>query len=204
MPKNHTDYSKTIIYKLVKNDDYDNVNIYIGNTTNFIKRKNYHKSSCYNVMMHDYYNKKSQYIRDNGGWEEWYMIEIEKYPCNDGNEARAREEYWRCYFNANLNSQKALRTKDEQILYQKEYDKQRWKNMDILDKQKHNERTNNHYHNNKEKISNKAREKITCECGCVLSKDTLTRHRKSKKHIDLIKNIYYIVEDDVRSIIKGN
>jgi hypothetical protein len=200
MPKTSTDYSKTIIYKLVKNDDYDNANIYIGNTTNFIKRKNYHKSSCYNVMMIDYYNKKSQYIRDNGGWEEWNMIEIEKYPCNDGNEARAREEYWRCYFNANLNSQKALRTKEEQILYQKEYDKQRCKNMDILDKQNRNERLNKYYHNNKEKINNKAREKITCECGCVLSKDTLTRHRKSKKHIELIKNIYIIVEDAVRSV----
>ena len=33
-------------------------------------------------------------IRKNGGWENWCMIEIEKYPCNDKNEAKARERYW--------------------------------------------------------------------------------------------------------------
>jgi len=32
------------------------------------------------------------------------MIEIEKYPCVDNNESKAREEYWRTHFNANLNS----------------------------------------------------------------------------------------------------
>ena len=30
-------------------------------------------------------------IRENGDWNNWSMIEIEKYPCNDDNEARARE-----------------------------------------------------------------------------------------------------------------
>ena len=93
MPKNPVDYSKTIIYKLVHNEDYDNANIYIGSTTDFVKRKNSHKTSCNNEKHKEYNNKKYQYIRENGGWEEWNMIEIEKHNCNDGNEARAREEY---------------------------------------------------------------------------------------------------------------
>ena len=46
MPKLPTDYSKTIIYKLVHNEDYDNANIYIGSTTDFIRRKNNHKNCC--------------------------------------------------------------------------------------------------------------------------------------------------------------
>jgi len=46
MPKVPTDYSKTIIYKIVCNDL--NVNeCYIGHTTNFIKRKGQHKSLLY-------------------------------------------------------------------------------------------------------------------------------------------------------------
>ena len=49
------------------------------------------------------------------------MIEIEKFPCNDGNEARAREEYWRCLFNSQLNSIRAYRTEEER----KQIDKER-------------------------------------------------------------------------------
>ena len=93
MPRIPIDYSKTIIYKLVHNEDYDNANIYIGSTTDFVKRKNQHKSICNNENYKEYNHKKYQYIRENGGWEEWNMIESEKHNCNDGNEARAREEY---------------------------------------------------------------------------------------------------------------
>ena len=44
-------------------------------------------------------------IRENGNWNNWSMIEIEKYPCNDDNEARSRERYWYEVLNANMNSQ---------------------------------------------------------------------------------------------------
>ena len=107
MPKTSTDYSKTIIYKLVHNEDLNNDNIYVGSTTNFIKRKCRHKYSCNTECDKSYNDKKYQYIRENGGWVNWNMIEIEKYPCNDNNEARAREEYWRCNLNSKLNSFKA-------------------------------------------------------------------------------------------------
>ena len=40
-------------------------------------------------------------IRENEGWNNWSMIEIEKYPCNDKNEACARERYWYELLNAN-------------------------------------------------------------------------------------------------------
>ena len=35
---------------------------------------------------------------------------------------------------------------------------------------------------NKEKINARTKEKITCTCGCVLSKVNLSRHKKSPKH----------------------
>jgi len=104
MPKIPTDYSKSVIYKLVHNEDYDNANIYIGSTSNFTQRKSQHKSNCLNENSKECHSKKYQYIRDNNAWDEWNMIEIEKYPCNDKREAEAKEEYCRTCFNAVLNS----------------------------------------------------------------------------------------------------
>jgi hypothetical protein len=40
MPKVPIDYSNTTIHKLVHKTDNDNVNVYIGSTTDFIRRKN--------------------------------------------------------------------------------------------------------------------------------------------------------------------
>ena len=121
MPKLPIDYSNTTIYKLVHKEDYDNANIYIGSTTDFIRRKNNHKNNCNNEKKKEHNDKKYQYIRNNGGWGEWNMIEVEKFPCDDGNESRAREEYWRCHFNSQLNSIRAYRTEEQR----KEIDKER-------------------------------------------------------------------------------
>jgi len=38
---------------------------------------------------------------------------------------------------------------------------------------------------NRELISEKAKETIECECGCIIRKGDLTRHKKSKKHLNL-------------------
>ena len=53
-------------------------------------------------------------IRDNGDWNNWEMIEIEKYPCDDFNEARSRERYWYEKLNSKLNSRKPFVSKKEQ------------------------------------------------------------------------------------------
>jgi hypothetical protein len=38
---------------------------------------------------------------------------------------------------------------------------------------------------NRELISEKAKETIECECGCIIRKSDLARHKKSKKHLSL-------------------
>jgi len=103
MPKTNIDYSKTVIYKIVCNDE--NVDyLYIGSTTNFTKRKNCHKSCCNNINNKSYKQKKYVQIRENGGWENFKMIEVEKYPCNDNREAEARKEVIRLELKANMNT----------------------------------------------------------------------------------------------------
>ena len=146
MPKLPIDHSNTIIYKLVHKEDYDNVNIYIGSTTDFIRRKNNHKNCCNSEKRIGYNDKKYQYIRDNGGWDNWNMIEVEKYNCNDGNEARAREEYWRCHFNSQLNSIRAYRTNEQR----KELDKERKREYRKHDEYREYQKTYNE--NNKDKF----------------------------------------------------
>ena len=104
MPRKDIDYSKTIIYKILCND-LTVQDCYVGHTTDFTKRKTTHKYSCNTESHHTYKYEVYRFIRENGGWSNWSMIECEKYPCNDSNEAAARERYWLESLNANLNTQ---------------------------------------------------------------------------------------------------
>ncbi len=114
MPRTKTDYSNTIIYKIVCND-LNITDCYVGHTTNFRNRKTQHKYTCNNEKDKDYNLKIYRTIRDNGGWWEWSMIEIEKFSCVDGNEARAKERYWFEILNANMNDRFPLRTQKEYV-----------------------------------------------------------------------------------------
>ena len=203
MPKLPIDHSNTIIYKLVHKEDYDNVNIYIGSTTDFIRRKNKHKSDCNCVTSKSYNQKNYQYIRDNGGWEEWNMIEVEKFPCNDKREAEAREEYWRCHFNAQLNTRRPYITveeRKEQIKEYKEHNKgkllEQQKEYRENDKDKLLEQQKEYRENNKDKLLIQQKERITCECGIISNKSNLTRHHKTQRHLLLTKQIKYEFVDD--------
>ena len=100
MPKENIDYSNTIIYKIYCNDKSIN-DVYVGHTTNFTKRKHQHKSVCSNLN-----NKLKIYstIRENGGWDNWNMIEIAKYNCKDKTEARIKEQHHYVELNSSLNS----------------------------------------------------------------------------------------------------
>ena len=87
MPKDNIDYSQTIIYKIYCKDSTI-TDVYIGHTTNFIKRKYQHKICCNgNTKLKIY-----ETIRNNGGWENWDMVEIAKYNCKDATEARIKEQ----------------------------------------------------------------------------------------------------------------
>jgi len=112
MPRKEVDYSKTIIYKIVCND-LTMQECYVGHTTDFTKRKYSHKFYALNEGKKDSNMKIYQTIRLNGGWDKWSMLEIEKYPCIDANEARARERYWFEQLSAKLNMQFPSRTIQE-------------------------------------------------------------------------------------------
>ena len=89
MPKKDIDYSNTTIYKIYCKDTRV-TDIYIGHTTNFTKRKWKHKHSCNNLNNSNFKIYKT--IKNNGGWDNWNMIEIAKYNCANAIEAKMKEQ----------------------------------------------------------------------------------------------------------------
>ena len=169
MPKNNIDYSKTIIYKIVCKD----INIkdcYVGSTTDFVRRKSEHKKKSKKSNIYIY-----EFIRENGNWENWEMIEIEKYNAVDKLDALKKERYFLEELKATLNKKIPSRTK-------KEYDKE-WKEAYPEYKKEYDKE---YYEVNKEKLNQNKKEKITCECGSIISKGEIAKHKRTKKHEDLL------------------
>ncbi len=181
MPRTQINYSNTIIYKIVCKD-LNVKDLYVGHTTDFIRRKNNHKKNCTNKECRDYSYKVYEMIRNNGGWENWDMIELEKFSCNDGNEARARERHYYDLLSPALNSIVPNRNMNEWIHTNKENVRlQRKKHYDenkeaILKKDKLY-KTKNY-----DKIKARKSEKILCDCGREICRATKARHLRSHIH----------------------
>lgn len=148
MPK----YENSIIYKLCHQNDLENENIYIGSTTNFRSRKCEHKYNCYTEKCEKYNAFVYKYIRENGNWNDWKMIPIEVFPCNDRKELEVRERHHIELLKPKLN-----------------------KNYPTGDNKQYR-------NDNEEVIKEKKKEKVICDnCGAETRKGGLARHKKSKK-----------------------
>jgi len=120
MHKISIDYSNCSIYKIehIENESL----IYVGHTTNFKQRKSNHKSNYNNNEKKRLCNiKLYQMIRDNGGWEMFKMIEIEKYKCNDRREADKRENEVMKELKSSMNMNKSFCTEDDVLERKKRY-----------------------------------------------------------------------------------
>lgn len=161
MPLYKIDYSKTLIYKIVSND-LNITDCYVGTTTDFTKRKWAHKSSCTSYTNKAYNYNIYTFIRNNGGWENWDMIEIEKFPCNDINEAHARERYYIETLNATLNKVIPSRTRKETThanYIKSKLDKQEYSKLyNLENRDKINQRRAKYLKNNRDKINAYQRE----------------------------------------------
>jgi hypothetical protein len=206
-----TDYSKNIIYTIKSKDS-----IYVGSTVNFTSRKNQHKSNIYNENVKDYNYKLYKIIRENDG--EWDMKPYSKYPCNDIVEQTIEEERIRILLKADMNSKSCGTGLNRSVLGKQEYEKQYnteyytdnkdkileqhkqyyTENKDKLNKKskqyytenkdKHNEYNKQYYTDNKDKLLEQQKQKVKCECGCIIRKSDLSRHKKTKKHLKLMEN----------------
>jgi group I intron endonuclease len=185
------------IYKLI-NDLNDK--IYIGSSTYqyLSTRLRCHKNSSKNETgRRD--SKLYKYIREKG--IEHFQIElIEEYTCETKQQLCEREQYWIEQLKPELNMFRAIANPN----YEQE----------CRDKNERCERSKAFYHSHKEEILkqnklyreknkdeiSKRRKKyrdenkeeifkpITCDCGCIVSKKSMSRHLKSPKHATLLAN----------------
>jgi hypothetical protein len=193
-----TDYSKTIIYKIVCKDPTI-TSFYIGSTINFTKRKHCHKNKCNNEKDKNYNLKVYQTIRNNGGFENWSMILVENYPCKNKREAEKREQYWKDELKPDLNIMNCFiyefTKKENPEEFNKEYyQKILLKNPNyIKERYEKNLLKNPDFYKEKyQKNKEKKLQKITCDCGSITCYDNLSNHKKTLKHksyeLSLINN----------------
>ena len=100
------------VYKLVC-DDVNIAECYVGSTGNFNRRKHEHKSRCNNESDTNYNFRVYQFIRTNGGFENWSMIQVESMQFSEKRELTALERYWTEELHATLNSSVPGRTMHE-------------------------------------------------------------------------------------------
>jgi hypothetical protein len=173
-----------VFYKIICNNP-EITECYVGSTKCFRKRKSYHKTACYDEKSREFNYKKYQFIRANGGWDNWTMTPIEELECDTFTQARIREEQLRCELVAALNAKKAYSGLDineynkqyrlDNLDKMREYGKQYY--YDNLDKKK--QISQNYRLKNEEKL----KQKITCECGGRYSQSSKAKHFRTNKHI---------------------
>ena len=161
----------------------DKTLIYVGSTIQPLYKR-LHKHKCASKTE----KTRLIYLAINGDWSNWKIELHELYPCNSKEELERREgevireigtlnkyvagrthqEYWKEYYENN---------KEEQLkrghIYYKE-------NKEIKDE---------YWRKYREENKDKLYEKIPCECGCVISKNNINRHKQGKKHLKLLKTI---------------
>jgi hypothetical protein len=150
----HINYETTpiIFYKFVC-EDPEIKSCYVGHTTNFMNRRRQHKY-CYNgnhCKEHNY--KIYTTIRENGGWNNWTMIEIDRKICLDNSDTCKIEQKYIEELQANMNTHFAFR-------------KQTQYNLDNI-----------------EEITKRRVQQFKCECGGKYLYPHKTRHFKSLKHL---------------------
>jgi hypothetical protein len=191
MPRKPIEWSKCIIYKIWKDDEF-----YIGSTTDFTNRKRRHKHNCNNEKNIEYNIKLYQTIREKGGWNTWQMTPLEEYKeCQTQVQARIREEEWRVKLNANLNTNKVFvaETKQEydkiyrnenkeKLKEYREEHKKEIKNYQSQWYQEHKEELNIKSFKYREEHKEKLQKKINCECGGKYTHSTKSKHIKTQKH----------------------
>jgi len=171
MPKNVIDYQKSIIYKIQHIEKLEL--LYVGSTTNFVKRKQHHKEICNNESSKKYNYPIYKMIRDNEGWDYFKMIIIKEFPCNTKTELLIEEDKVMLELKSNMNKLRAYRNKEDAKEYNRQY-------------------TKDYRKNNKEKVKEykkeRAKIKFNCECDSNVCIEHKARHIKSIKHQNFLIN----------------
>lgn len=159
------DYADYFFYKLVCLTHAVDLS-YVGKTNNWGRRKRLHKSCCNNPKSDAYNNKKYRVIRENGGWDNWIMVEIDFREHLTEEEARVIEEEYRVELQAHMNDRGCHSTPEQQAEYNRQGQRR-------------------YYQNHKEEL----KEPNDCPiCSGKYSTRNKARHLKSRMHQRALSN----------------
>ena len=204
-------YNHAKVYKIVDED----LNFYIGSTCKpLYKRLYFHKSDSkashhrkvYKVLTYEKFEKK-----------EIKIILLEQFNLNSKEELlREEDKYIKMFYNDTncLNSNYAILNEEKynnntrkraydrfiqnkELVYQINMNYRINHRKELREKQKQYAKDNinkikqykkEYYEKNKDILKLNFKEKITCSCGTVVTKNHMKRHEKSNKHIDFINS----------------
>jgi hypothetical protein len=163
------------VYKLC----CDGINeFYIGSSFNIKERKRKHKSDCNNANSKKYNIKVYQYIRANGGFDNWkFEILVEK-EFENKTDLHIKEKECIVLLKPSLNSYSAYQTEEEYKLQKNAQSK--------ID------------------VAKRLATKIDCACGGKTDKNNKTRHEKNKKHQKYLQTINNITNNITYNITNLN
>lgn len=174
-------YNKCVIYKLCC-QDVEVKDIYIGSTCNMARRKNQHKNACNNPNNKNYYQYVYQFIRENGGFDNFDMIMIEEHHCENKLQKEQRERYWIELLKPALNRAIPTRNRNEYYHDNKQVIIEKQKLYNEVNKEQILKQKKEYYKQNKENLE----KKNICECGGKFTNDHKRHHIKTKKHLTFI------------------
>ena len=167
--------------------------------TGWLKDKNRKKCSCYpyykkygienfKIVLIKSYEVCREHVKDRRHLEAYETLWINRHRgkcCNKNSPVE--------YLKKEKDSEYYYNNKEQKCKYQKEYAEKNKKHIDEYQKEyrkenrsRLNRQRKEYVEKNKVQITAKNVEKVQCECGCVVQRGSLTNHRKSKKHIQLM------------------
>ena len=106
------------------------------------------------------------------------MYEIEKFPCLDNNEARARERHWYETLNANMNHLLPNNTEADLKIAKQRHD------TTYRNKEENKARQTEYMKGYRaiQATKDKRKVQVECPCGSICRREDISRHKKSAKH----------------------
>jgi len=160
-----SDYSKSVIYKIYKEDTPE---FYIGSTNNEKQRKKDHKSDCNNEYGEKYNRKVYKFMRENGGYDNWKYEVLDIYPCDNKIQLVIREQYYYDLLKPLLNTYRPYISEEELKEENKNY-------------------CSKYHGEHKNEIHKRNKQKHNCGCGGKFTTNGKSQHYKTEKHTQFIE-----------------
>jgi len=188
------DLSNSIIYHIRFIDS--KVVVYVGSTCNFPNRKRAHNYRCYDENNTKFNLPIYQYIRANGGMDCFEIVPISFHNLSNKSELLVLEQTEMDKYTTLQNKYKASSGCETKQEYNTQYRTEHREHINERKKQHYVEnreqildQKKQYNIDNKEQIAEKGKVKTTCECGCIIRKKEILRHKRSKKHINKLNNV---------------